>query len=180
MRVTVTEYDPRWPEQFTRLREVLLAALRDVDVLAVEHVGSTAVPGLRAKPVIDVDVVVARPSLAGALGALGALGYTYVGEQGVTDRHALRAPDDGVPRHVYVCLEGSVALRNHLLVRDALRQDAALRDEYARVKEDLARRDLPDMDAYVAGKTPVLQRILASRGLNATELAAIAAQNPTS
>ena len=97
MRVTVTEYDPRWPEQFARLREVLLAALRDVDVLAVEHVGSTAVAGLRAKPVIDVDVVVARPSLAGALGALESLGYTYVGEQGVADRHALRAPDDGVP-----------------------------------------------------------------------------------
>ena len=72
-----------------------------------------------------------------------------------------------------------MALRNHLLVRDALRRDAALRDEYARVKEDFARRDLPDMDAYVAGKTPVLQRILASRGLSATELATIDAQNPT-
>ena len=92
MRVTVTEYDPRWPGQFARLREVLLAALRGVDVLAVEHVGSTAVPGLRAKPVIDVDVVVARRSLAGALEALESVGYAYVGEQGVTDRHALRAP----------------------------------------------------------------------------------------
>ncbi|MFC4785461.1 GrpB family protein [Nocardioides sp. MAHUQ-72] len=179
MHVTVTDYDPRWAADFERIRADLLAALDGVDVLAVEHVGSTAVPGLPAKPVIDVDVVVPEEALPAALDAVAGAGYAYEGEKGVEGRHAFRAPDDGTARHVYVCVDGCVALRNHLLVRDVLRADPSLRQAYADVKAGLAARDLPDMEAYVAGKNAVLQQILAAAGLSPDELDQVAGHNPT-
>lgn len=179
MRVVIAPYDPRWRADFERIREELSSALIGVDVLAVEHVGSTSVPGLPAKPVIDIDVVVGPAALPHAIEALELAGYAYEGDRGVPDRHAFRAPDDRPGRHVYVCLAGCLALRNHLAVRETLRSDPELRDEYARVKRAVAERDLETMDDYVAGKNAVLQRILEASGLSPEELEAVASANPT-
>jgi GrpB-like predicted nucleotidyltransferase (UPF0157 family) len=178
MRVAVAPYDPRWRADFERVRRDLATALGHVPVAAIEHVGSTAVPGLAAKPIIDVDVVVQRSHLAAAIAALRSAGYAYEGERGVPDRHAFTAPDERPRRHVYVCLAGSLALRNHLAVRDVLRADDELRAEYAAVKAALAARDLTTMDDYVAAKSRVLRKILAAAGLSAKELDAVAATNP--
>ena len=177
VRVEVVAYDPRWPQQFTAVREELLAALRGVEVIGVEHVGSTSVPGLAAKPRIDVDVVVSTEHLSAAREALEAAGYSWLGEQGVTDRHAFRAPDRAPPRNVYVAIDGCLALRNHLAVRDLLRRDARLRDEYGQLKPELAGRDYADIDRYVLDKSPMIQRILAAAGLDAEERAAIDVMN---
>jgi GrpB-like predicted nucleotidyltransferase (UPF0157 family) len=177
MPIRVVPYDPSWPEQFTGIRASLARALQGVPVLAIEHVGSTSVPGLAAKPVIDVDVVVIREHLMPAIDALVAAGYRHEGEMGIRDRHAMRAPDTAPPRNVYVAVEGSLALRNHLAVRDVLRSDAVLRDEYGRLKLDLARVHAEDMDGYVAAKTDLLGSILAIGGLTQDERAEIAAAN---
>lgn len=170
-------YDPRWPQQFATVADELRAALNGVPVVAIEHVGSTSVPGLAAKPRIDVDVVVHAEHLPDAIRALEAAGYVWLGELGVTDRHAFKAPQGGPPRNVYVAVDGCLALRNHLAVRDFLRRDARLRDEYGRLKLELAGRDYDDLDRYVRDKSPILGRILAAAGLAPDELEAIDAMN---
>ena len=177
MRVVVVPYDPSWAEQFNAVRNSLLAALKGVPVRSIEHVGSTSVPGLAAKPRLDIDVVVAGDAVPAARAALEAAGYTWLGDLGITDRHAFRAPDQAPPRNVYVVVDGCLALRNHLAVRDLLRRDARLRDDYGRHKLGLAARDYDDVDQYVLDKSLVLQRILAAAGLGRDELNAIEAMN---
>jgi GrpB-like predicted nucleotidyltransferase (UPF0157 family) len=88
MPIRVVPYDPRWPDQFTLIRGALTDALRDIPFLAIEHVGSTSVPGLPAKPVIDVDVVVLREHLVPAIEALVAAGYRHEGDLGIQTRDA--------------------------------------------------------------------------------------------
>ena len=177
MRVVVVPYDPRWPEQFGAVRDQLQDALAAVPIRSFEHVGSTSVPGLASKPRIDVDVVVEAEHAAAARTALEAAGYDWLGDLGVPDRYACRSPDREPPRNVYVVVDGCLALRNHVAVRDLLRRDAQLRDEYGRIKLELARREYADSDQYVADKSPIIQRILAAAGFDAEERAAIEAVN---
>jgi GrpB-like predicted nucleotidyltransferase (UPF0157 family) len=178
MRVVVSPYDPAWPTAFETVRTGLERALQGVAVRSVEHVGSTSVPGLAAKPIVDVDVVVPRGEVERAIDALVGAGYSYAGDLGIPDRHAFRAPDDGIRRNVYVCVEGCLALRNHLAVRDLLREDAELREEYGATKLALSQREFDNIDGYLAGKNEVLRKILARAGLSDAERADIAAVNP--
>jgi GrpB-like predicted nucleotidyltransferase (UPF0157 family) len=178
MRVTVAPYDPQWQTDFDRVSRELSIALSGVDVLAVEHVGSTSVPDLPAKPIIDIDIVVGRDVLPRALTALESAGYVYQGELGIDDRHAFKAPDDQPRRNIYVCLDGCLALRNQLAVREALRSNTDLRDEYARVKRALADEELESIDDYVAGKNTVVQKILLAAGMSAEDRDSVASANP--
>ena len=177
MRIEVVPYDPAWPLQFDAVRTDLLRALDSLPIRSIEHVGSTSVPGLFAKPRLDIDIVVAAGDMPAAQMALDAAGYGWRGDLGVPDRHAFRAPDEAPPRNVYVVVDGCLALRNHLALRDVLRRDAALRDQYGRFKLALATRDYDDADRYAVDKSPVIQRILAIAGLDREELAAIDAVN---
>ena len=177
MKVEVVAYDPRWPLQFAAVRDDLRGALDSVEVISIEHVGSTSVPGLAAKPSLDIDVVVAADVVAAAHAALEAAGYVPRGDLGIPDRYAFTAPDDAPRRDVYVVVDGSLALRNHLAVRDLLRHDATLRDEYARHKLELAELDYGDVDDYVVDKSPVLQRILEVAGIDPDERREIDAVN---
>ena len=174
--ILVVDYDPQWPVVFEEIRAALAVALGDVPILAIEHVGSTSVPGLAAKPIIDVDVVVSREHVEAAIAALVGCGYTTLGEMGVIDRHALRAPSGAPKQNVYVTVDGCLSLRNHLGLRAILRGDAPLRDEYAAVKRQLA-TSTTDIDVYVDGKSAVVQRILSQAGLSASELDEIASIN---
>lgn len=179
--IEVVDHDPGWAEDFVLLRDTYRAAFRAAGVVvgSIEHVGSTAVPGLVAKPVIDCDVVVREDQVAAASDVLVGLGFEARGEQGIPQRWAFVAPPDLPRTHTYVVVAGSLALRNHLGVRDVLRRDRALREEYARVKRALA-ATAPDTDAYVAGKSAVVQRLLEAAGLTAAERAACDAQQPRS
>lgn len=177
MTIEVVPWSPQWAEQFERVAADLRAALAGVEIVAIEHVGSTSVPGLAAKPVLDIDVVVEREHLPSAIGALVAAGYVHRGDLGMTDRESFKAGDHAPRRHVYVCVEGTVHLRNHLAVRDVLRRRSDLRDRYADVKRRLARDPAIDMDAYIAGKSAVLQEVLALSDLTDAERAAILRAN---
>jgi GrpB-like predicted nucleotidyltransferase (UPF0157 family) len=176
MAIQVVPYDPDWPTRFLAIRAAIDAALELVPVVAIEHVGSTSVPGLAAKPVIDVDVIVTRPNLRPAIGALKRIGYRHRGDLGIPDRHALAAPDDGTRRNVYVVVDGSLAVRNHLAVRDALRSDLSLRARYGALKRRLA-SDAADIDSYVSRKSRLLLDILRDAGFTDDELAAVQAAN---
>lgn len=171
--IEVVPYSKDWPVQFTAVAAKLRQALRTVPVVSIEHVGSTSVPGLPAKPVLDIDVIVERQHVVSALSALAAIGYIQRGDLGVPDREALTAPDEGPRRHVYVCVAGTLHLRNHLAVRDVLRRRPDLRDRYAAVKTELARDPHMDIATYLAGKSSVLQEVLALSDLSEEEKATI-------
>jgi GrpB-like predicted nucleotidyltransferase (UPF0157 family) len=165
MPVDVVSYRDEWPGQFEVIAADLRRALATVPSAIVEHVGSTSVPGLAAKPVIDIDVVVQRDDVQQALAALGSLGYTHCGDLGVAGREAFQVPDDGPRRNVYVCEAGTVNVRNHLAVRDVLRRRDDLCAEYATVKRTLAANPDMTIGKYIAGKSDVLQRVLAESSI---------------
>lgn len=177
-RVQVVAYRDVWARRFGELRDADAAALGAAGLtpVAIEHVGSTAVPGLAAKPVIDVDVVVSASDVDAAVGALGRIGFEPSGGVGVPGRVAFVTPERFRPSNTYVVTAGSLALRNHLAVRDVLRADPALRDEYGAVKLRAAETAV-DIDAYLAAKNEVIERILRRAGLSDEDRAAIASAN---
>lgn len=173
--VVVVPYDEQWPVLFDEIAAHLHTALAGVPVVAIEHVGSTSVPGLAAKPVIDIDVVVHRDDVPVAIGALENAGYRHRGDLGVVDRHSMAEPG-GVRRNVYVTVAGSLALRNHLAVRDTLRSDRHLAQRYASEKRELAAVH-DSVDDYAIAKSAIIQEILEAAGMPAEDRAAIAVVN---
>jgi GrpB-like predicted nucleotidyltransferase (UPF0157 family) len=172
--ITVADYDPGWPERFEGLRREYGAAMAaaGVAVVAIEHVGSTSVPGLAAKPVIDCDIVVAGADVAGASQVLIDLGFRPLGELGIPLRWAFKEPERLAGTNTYVIVDGSLSLRNHLALRDTLRADPVLRDEYAEVKRRVGAQ-AADIDEYGQGKNAMIQRILAAAGLTNQERSSI-------
>jgi GrpB-like predicted nucleotidyltransferase (UPF0157 family) len=172
--IVVAEYDPAWPRRFGQLRQEYAAAMATagVPVVAIEHVGSTSVPGLAAKPVIDCDIVVAGQDVASASEVLTGLRFTPLGELGIPLRWAFKEPQRLAGTNTYVVVAGSLALRNHLAVRDTLRSDAGLRREYAAVKRR-AGATAANIDEYGRAKNTVVQMILAAAGLTEAERASI-------
>lgn len=178
MAVEVVAYREEWPAQFDLVADRLRAALADVSTARVEHVGSTAIPGLAAKPVLDIDVIVDADAMPEAIIALEGIGYRHRGHLGLVGREAFYPPDNDPRRNVYVCEAGSLNVRNHLAVRDVLRKRDDLRDRYAAVKIALAADPASDINTYIEGKTDVLQMVLAeSPLLTPAELRQIEALN---
>lgn len=150
--VEVVPYDERWPVLYAAWRERLWRALGEAAV-RIEHIGSTAVPGLAAKPLIDIQVGVRRledePSYVPAIEGLGVA--FRLREPG----HRYFRPAGALPRteQIHVYQAGSAEERDHLLFRDYLRADAHARDAYARMKREAARRYRDDRLAYNEAKT---------------------------
>lgn len=156
--VRIQEYDPAWPEQYCALAERVRAALGDL-VIGVEHVGSTSVPGLAAKPVIDLDVVVQAQDVTRALQRLATLGYVHRGNLGIEGREAFRWPPGEERHHLYLCVPESPGLRDHLLFRDHLRAHEGVAREYASHKRALAEQYRDDRDAYQEAKSAFVEAI---------------------
>src|SRR5581483_5318568 len=136
--VEIADYDPRWPEAFAALRGQIAAVLGPL-AQRIEHVGSTAVPGLPAKPIIDLDVVIATPAdLPAVIGRLGTLGYQHEGDLGITGREAFTSPAAAPGHHLYVCAASSPELARHLAFRDYLRTHPVQARAYAELKRSLA------------------------------------------
>jgi GrpB-like predicted nucleotidyltransferase (UPF0157 family) len=163
----IVPYDPDWPIQYAGWRELFVRVLGPV-ALRVEHVGSTSIPGLAAKPVIDVQISVAdvtdEPSYLPPLGAAG------MQLRSTDDVHRFLRPHPGQPRnvHVHVCSAGSAWERDHLLFRDYVRAHPAARDDYARAKQAAIRTWADDRWAYTEAKTGIILDILAAAGQWAT------------
>lgn len=155
--IVIVEADPAWPERFEVERTRIVEALGE-RALRLDHVGSTSVPGLAAKPVIDIDLSVADPDDEDSyVPALEAAGYVLrVREQG---HRMLRTPALDV--HVHVCAPDSDWETRHLVFRDWLRTHPDDRDLYAAVKRDLAGREWDDMNDYADAKTEIIAAIVA-------------------
>lgn len=172
--ITVTGYDRDWPKKFGEIRDCLRSELAgEGGAIEVEHFGSTAVPGLVARPVLDLCVVVPDESdLSALLGGLDRLGYVYERIQGVPGLETFRrkGPDvpflahkrDFSPHHLYASVLGSPDLGRHLGFRDQLKHDSNDRAAYAKLKIDLA----PHADAaqYVREKTEFIRSVWARIG----------------
>jgi GrpB-like predicted nucleotidyltransferase (UPF0157 family) len=153
--VRLVAYDPAWPLRFEELAAAIRAALGLVAV-RVEHVGSTAVPGLAAKPVIDVQVSVASfEPLDAYRGPLERIGFVSREDDEPEHRFFGLADDDGVRRvNLHVCESGSDWERRHVAFRDALRADPDLRSRYEAEKRRVAALHPDDSLAYADAKTP--------------------------
>lgn len=158
--VIVVNYDPEWPRLFARLRVPIADALATI-AAAVEHVGSTSVPGLAAKPVIDIDVLLAaNDAMPDAIVRLAALGYEHEGDLGIAGREAFRHAPDLPVHHLYVCTPNCAEYRRHIAFRDYLRRHRAEADAYGALKRRLAEQFRNDRAGYGAAKDAFVRDIL--------------------
>lgn len=168
--IEIADYDPRWPDLARQAIDELTTALAGTFV-HFEHVGSTSVPGLAAKPVIDLmagvsDVEDARPTLEEALPPLG---YTFF-DAGMPGRLLfVRATDGRRSHHLHVVPDATLATRNEILLRDYLRDHPRDVERYAALKRSLVQTPGFNGEAYTRGKTQLVQEIVdaarAQRGL---------------
>jgi GrpB-like predicted nucleotidyltransferase (UPF0157 family) len=158
--IVIVEYDPAWPSEFERLRDRAQAALGNIAV-AIEHVGSTAVPGLPAKDLIDMVVVVESDDDVGeAITHLESIGYRARGNLGVEGRDAFWWPDGEKRHHLYVSPTTSAELQAQVAFRDRLLSDPGVAREYVELKRVLAARHRDDRLAYTDAKADFIEATL--------------------
>ena len=161
--IVIVEYDPAWPSEFVRLRDRAQAALGDV-AIAIEHVGLTAVPGLPAKNLIDMVVVVeSDDDVNEASSRLETIGYRARGNLGVEGREAFSWPEGEKRHHLYVSPTTSAELQAQVAFRDRLRSDPAVARAYVALKRELAERHRDDRLAYTEAKTEFIEATLGNR-----------------
>lgn len=166
-RVIVLPYDAAWAQDFISIRNELADALGDL-ALRIEHVGSTSVPGLSAKPIIDIDVVIRDYAVFdGAAAALQRIGYRHEGNLGIAGREAFGYEGKAHLRehHLYVCPADSPELKRHTAFRDYLRSHPEAVRRYSRIKEEGARLYPNDIDKYIEHKSPVIEQIYREIGI---------------
>jgi GrpB-like predicted nucleotidyltransferase (UPF0157 family) len=158
--LVIKEYDPQWPILFEELR-VKFSELLGNMVSAVEHVGSTSVLGLAAKPIIDLDVLLASVAyLPETIRRLATLGYEHEGDLGITGREAFSTPSNLFAHHLYVCLPNYEEFRRHILLRNYLRSHPAEVSAYSNLKWDLFARVGNDRAAYMQGKHDFVKQLV--------------------
>ncbi len=161
-RVVIVDYDPAWPDRFERARDRLRGLLPES--ARIEHVGSTAVPGLAAKPILDLLVGVARlAEFEACLGALESDGWHYVPEhEAVFPERRFLAKPEARPRthHLHAVEIGTPFWNDHLAFRDHLRRHASAAAEYAALKRELAARHRDDRLAYTEAKSGFVEAVL--------------------
>ena len=169
----IQPYNPNWKIQFETIQKIIATTL-DGLILGIEHVGSTAVPDLAAKAIIDMDIVYEKDAIFPQLcERLATLGYYHNGDQGVPQREAFKRKKgivsnailDTIPHHLYACPKNSPELKRHLLFRNFLRSHEWVRTEYTAIKMDIAARTQQDKAAYSLLKesvaTPFIEKVLA-------------------
>ena len=159
--VVVQPYNEDWSQCFIDIRNEIQNALGSV-ALRIEHVGSTSVKGLSAKPIIDIDVVIKDYSIfPEVVKRLEEIGYHHEGDQGIPTREAFKydAKQHLLKHHLYVCPEDSPELKRHIAFRDYLKThpDAVL--EYSRIKEEGALLYPYDIDKYIEHKSSFIENI---------------------
>jgi GrpB-like predicted nucleotidyltransferase (UPF0157 family) len=157
--IVIANYNPAWPERFRQEEVKIVAALGEA-ALSVEHIGSTSVPGLAAKAVVDVLLVVEDSGdEASYLPAMEEAGYVLRVREPDFDEHRMfRTPEKDVHMHVFSA--GSPEIERYLLLRDRLRQNEGDRELYAQTKRELAKQDWPTMEHYAEAKTEVVEGII--------------------
>ena len=166
-KVIVLPYDPAWKDDFAAISAEIAQALGDW-MAGIEHVGSTSVEGMSAKPCIDLDVIIRdAAALDEVIRRLAAIGYIHEGDLGLKGREAFRYTDKPHRKmhHLYVCPQDSAELHRHITFRDYLRAHPEAVQQYSRVKEAAAQLYPDDIDGYMAYKAPCIAELYAQCGL---------------
>jgi GrpB-like predicted nucleotidyltransferase (UPF0157 family) len=163
--IEVVAYDPAWPSRFKEERAVLEGLLRHWLVADIEHVGSTAVPGLAAKPVIDIMVPVeSLEASRGSIEAASHAGYIYWPYKADVMHWFCKPSAARRTHHLHIIPFGSSLWVERLRFRDAMRSDSGLAERYAELKQHLAKRYRHDREAYTEGKADFVITALAEAG----------------
>jgi GrpB-like predicted nucleotidyltransferase (UPF0157 family) len=159
--IGIVPYDRRWPQAFEQERRALEAAIGDFATGGIHHVGSTAVPGLDAKPTVDILVGVEDLEASRAcFEPLARLGYQYAPYRS-EEMHWFCKPDpERRTHHLHLAPTGGRRFADELAFRDRLRADPAVADAYAELKRELARRHSDDREAYTDAKADFIRRVL--------------------
>ncbi|HSB66638.1 MAG TPA: GrpB family protein [Anaerolineales bacterium] len=158
-QVRLVPYAPEWKLYFEREKAALQEALGS-RVLDIQHVGSTSIPGMIAKPIVDIAIaVVDFEEARECVPLVEELGYEYKGEFGIPRRHYFVKGD---PRLFHLHMSEMIGLewQNTLLFRDYLRHHPAVAEEYALLKQQLAEKYPQDREAYLNGKTDFIEHVL--------------------
>lgn len=172
MTVTVSDYNSEWNNWYSEIKDNIWPRICDV-ALGMEHVGSTSVEGLSAKPIIDIDIIIGSEHFLNEVKqVLEALGYEHKGDLGIPKREVFHHKDAKHPHHLYVCTADSLALKNHLAVRNMLRQHHDLVELYREIKQSAANK-ASNGDEYCKLKTSFLIEVLKASGFSQEELNAV-------
>ena len=166
-RVVVVPYSEQWKTDFETIKQYLLPVVEDI-IISIEHIGSTSVEGLSAKPIIDIDIVIKDYSVVDSvIGKLASLGYIHEGNLGIKDREAFdyKGNIDLPKHHLYVCPEFSAELHKHITFRDYLRNNPDAVQKYSKVKEEGAKLFPDSIDDYIAYKSPCIEEIYKKCGV---------------
>lgn len=172
--VKLVDYDPNWPLMFEREKAKILSVIAN-KVVAIEHVGSTAVPGLGAKPIIDIMVGIRRISDAQrCIEPLETIGYEYVAkyEVSIPERRYFRRGPSNLPNrhyHLHMVEYNSDFWKRHLLFRDYLRAHPHAARDYQKLKKELAAKYRRNRDAYTGAKTSFIESIV-SKAIRSNQL----------
>ena len=164
--VVVEKWNPKWKEEFEKIVESLGKEIIQ-NVIKIEHVGSTSVKGMSAKPIIDLDIVIENDKFLILKKLLEDKGYVHEGDLGIRDREAFSYINinDLMTHHLYVCPKDSEELFKHITFRNYLRQHSELVDEYSKVKEKAAVLFPDNIDKYIEYKSGVIEKIYNQCGL---------------
>ena len=155
--IEVVDYQPTWIDEFQSYAEQLKPLLEGL-VIGIEHVGSTSVVGLAAKPIIDIDIVISsRVVLERVIQKLATVGYRHIGNDGIPGREAFAWPSEK-RHHLYVCAVNAHNLHNHLIFRDYLRAHPEVAATYGQLKKSLAQKYRRNAESYCESKTEFIQR----------------------
>ena len=166
--VIVLPYNKEWKSDFEKIKRELEAALGNLTI-GIEHVGSTSVEGLSAKPCIDIDVIIKDYSVFGAVvDRLNTIGYIHEGNLGIQDREAFKYTEKPhlQKHHLYVCPQNSEELRRHLTFRNFLRSNPEARKKYGQTKETAAKLFPNDIDRYIQYKSPCIEELYRLCGIS--------------
>lgn len=175
MPIVVEKYKPEWREEFLKAKLFYESVLKGLDV-QIEHVGSTSVEGLWAKPILDIDIIVKNDDISkSVIKRLEEKGYIHQGDLGVSGREAFKYDKDNpninfMTHHLYVCLEGTENLENHLALRKHLRENPSAVKAYSDIKRKLAKAYPNDIDSYIDGKTDLIVSFLEAEGMKSDDL----------
>ena len=166
-KVLVLAYDKAWEREFEKIKCEIEAALGDL-IVGIEHIGSTSVEGMSAKPCIDLDVVIEGYSVFDEVKErLAEIGYIHEGDLGIKDREAFKYTDKPhlMAHHLYVCPLYSAELHRHIVFRDFLRKNPDAVKKYSEVKERAAELFPLDIDKYIEYKSPCIEELYSACGI---------------
>ena len=165
--VVVLPYDEQWKQDFLKIKTELSNAIGQL-IIGIEHVGSTSVQDLSAKPIIDIDVVIKDYTvLEDVVSGLREIGYQHEGNLGIVGREAFKydGKEHLKEHHLYVCPEDSPELKRHITFRDYLRTHPDAVREYSQIKAEGAKQYPDDIEQYIEYKSPFIEKIYAEIGI---------------